>query len=195
MKARSSNILAANLWHVTLPMILWLIDACPSGVLRGKVDVLWRVVLVKPGRETCHLNDRAYITTWKYGKLRWCGHMLRMDEGNKATQKMKMKVRGTRAKWRPRMSWMYNIMQTGYEYVWCWEGRRPRWKNMAPNPGIVAEQWRRRSVCSCQWSLTCSGQHASWSWWPAVPCRSPWLAAVLTVGTDTPLASPSPYIA
>ena len=32
-----------------------------------------------------------------------------MDEGNKVKQTMKMEVRGTRAKGRPRMRWMDNI--------------------------------------------------------------------------------------
>ena len=33
----------------------------------------------------------------------WYGHILQMDEGNKVKQMMKMEVRGTRGKGRPRM--------------------------------------------------------------------------------------------
>ena len=42
-------------------------------------------------------------------RLRWYGDILRMDEGNKVKQNIKVEVRGTGAKGRPRIMWMDNI--------------------------------------------------------------------------------------
>ena len=42
-------------------------------------------------------------------RLRRYGHIPRIQEGNKVKQTMKMEVRGTQAKGRPRMRWMDNI--------------------------------------------------------------------------------------
>ena len=40
----------------------------------------------------------GYATETWLSMIRWHGHMLRMDEGNKAKQTTKMEVNGTRAK-------------------------------------------------------------------------------------------------
>ena len=45
----------------------------------------------------------------RQARLRWYGHILQVDDGNKVKQTMKMEVRGTRAKGNPRMRWMDNI--------------------------------------------------------------------------------------
>ena len=45
----------------------------------------------------------------RQARLHWYGNILRMDQENKVKQTMKMEVRGTRAKVRPRMRWMNYI--------------------------------------------------------------------------------------
>ena len=72
--------------------------------------------------------------------LHWYGHILQMDEGNKVKQTMKMEVRGTRAKGRPRMRWMDNIRRDknmrGLEEVDTQDRRRCR--RMVQNLGLAA---------------------------------------------------------
>ena len=70
-------------------------------------------------------------------RLRWYGQILRMDEGNKVKQTMKMEVRGTRAKGRPRMRQMNNIRQ-GINKCRLEEQDRIIWSSLAQNAGMAS---------------------------------------------------------
>ena len=66
--------------------------------------------------------------------------ILRMDDENKVKQTMKVEVRGTRAKGRPRMRWMDNIRH-GMNECGSEEGDgqdRRRWRRMVQNPDLAS---------------------------------------------------------
>ena len=74
-------------------------------------------------------------------RLHWYGHILRMEEGNKVKQNIKMEVRGTPAKGRPRMRWMDNIR---HDITKCGleEGDaqdRRRWRRMVQNRDLASQ--------------------------------------------------------
>ena len=67
--------------------------------------------------------------------MRWYVHILRTNEENKMKQTMKMVVRGTRAKGRPRMRWMeirHDMNKCGLEGGNSQD--RIRWRRMIQFP-------------------------------------------------------------
>ena len=100
-----------------------LLDTTEMRVLR--TGVVKRVALRDRDRSDKSRRDLGAENITFKATLRWYGHILQTDEGNKVKPTMKMEVRGTEAKGRPRTRWMGNIrhdmnkygLEEGYEQI------------------------------------------------------------------------------